>query len=85
MLSPTCPTPGGGTEADNPVLYPDPMLLRLCLETGAAVSLTSPGTVGSLSTDVGGPDDVSVTLPTLQQRRGERKTAWSVISPHCWR
>ena len=80
MLSPTCSTPGGGTEADNPVLYPDPMLLRLCLETGAAVSLTSPGTVGSLSTDVGGPDDVAVTPPALEERRGVRERESGLLS-----
>ena len=74
MLSPTCPTPGGGTEADNSVLYPDAVLLRMCLQTGATVSLTSPGSVVSLSTDVSWPDDVSVTLPTLQGRRGVRET-----------
>lgn len=74
MFSPTCPTPGGGTEADHSVLYPDPVLLRVCLETGATVSLTCPRPVVSLSTDVGGPDDVSVTLPALQGRRGVRET-----------
>ena len=66
----TCSTPGGGTERDHPVLDPDSGLLGVALEAGPAVPLAGPGAVVPLSADVGRPDDVSVTLPTLPEVTG---------------
>lgn len=61
----SCPAPGGGSKGDDSVLYPDPGLLIVSLQTGPAVPLTGPSPVVPLRADIGGPDDVSIALPTL--------------------
>ena len=81
----TCPAPGGGSKGDDSVLYPDPGLLIVSLQTGPAVPLTGPSPVVPLRADIGGPDDVSIALPTLLGWRCEGREGEDYHLPHCLR